>query len=425
MVYPTPGFVVRSTFLEFEEEEQVEEPAPLTRRGRSYSDTDITVKKTPASQFGSEELKMYCEMRKAETPADEYELKAIHEKLSQMFFSASIGVDSAHEQVCQIALRLANETSVMRDEASQTEASQPALQDADMSYDMETTEPDQLEPTSFSSSCDEMPETPIDQCTTVTLSNLPTEYSRHMLVQTLRKEGFARTYDFLFLPMDLRTRTGNGYALVNFHSHKDARKAIAHFEGFSRWSVASSQMCTAAWSKFIQGTDALIERHRNSPIMHEAVPEVYKPAMYDTTGNQVSFPEPTKRIRMPRLRRKAKHQNSAAESTAACHVHAGGASVADRSHGSARQAAGRERRKKANAAPSWNRDVNNDAWFVDLVASRFSGQAMPCDRRAPGQYCSKVESAHYGTPPELMGLGGCEPYNFVPPPGQLVWLMSN
>jgi hypothetical protein len=416
MVYPTPGFVVRQTFLEFEEEgEEVDEPAPLTRRPRSYSDTDLTVRKTSASQFGQEELRLYCEMRKEETPANEKALHAIHEKLSQ-FFNRT---DSIHEKVCQISLAFANEAKAIHEDVTET-----TLKEDAGSLDMDTRETERSEPTSFSSSCDDvcdesLPDRPLDQCTTLMLSGLPAEYTRVKLVQTLCQEGFVHMYDFAFVPMDLRTRTGNGFALVNFRSHSDACRALVHFDGFTRWSVESSQVCEASWSKFLQGTEALIERHRNSPIMHEAVPDVYKPAMYDSSGNEVAFPEPTKRIRMPRLRRKSKYQNDAAPS-----IHGnGGTTVAEKNNLSARQASGRERRKKANATPCSD-DAQNDAWFVDLVASRLHSQAMTCERVAPPLYCSKVDNALYGIP-DMMGLGGCDPYTFVPAPGQLVWLMSN
>jgi hypothetical protein len=45
-----------------------------------------------------------------------------------------------------------------------------------------------------------------------------------------------------------------------------------------------------------------VERLRNSPVMHERVPEVYKPALF-VNGLAVSFPAPTRRIRAPRGRR--------------------------------------------------------------------------------------------------------------------------
>jgi hypothetical protein len=419
MVYPTPGFIVRQTFLEFEEEGEVEEPAPLTRRERSYSDTELTVRQTSASQFGSEELRLYCEMRKADSPSDETALHAIHEKLSQMFFSVSAETDSIHEKVCQMSSALANETHAIHEEVSEI----PPQEDAG-SLDMDMAQTERSEPTSFSSSCDEsLADTPLDQCTTLMLSGLPPEYTRLKIVQTLCQEGFVHMYDFVFVPMDLRTRTGNGFALVNFRSNSDACRALVHFDGFTRWSVEGSQACEASWSKFLQGTEALIERHRNSPIMHEAVPDVYKPAMYDSSGNEVAFPEPTKRIRMPRLRRKSNYHNNASLECAPSSHGSCGTTVAERNTISARQASGRERRQKAKVT-SYIDDINNDAWFVDLVASRLHSQAMAYERVAPPLYCSKVDNALYGNP-EMMGLGGYDPFAFGPAPGQLVWLMSN
>jgi RNA recognition motif-containing protein len=147
---------------------------------------------------------------------------------------------------------------------------------------------------------------PLEQRTTVTLSNLPNDYTSVLLIETLADEGFQNTYDFVYLPMDLRTQTSNGYALVNFRLHEDASRVLAHFNGFKAWRVSSSMSCLPSWSQFIQGLPALIDRYRNSPIMHNAVPRIYKPSLFDTSGKPVQFPEPTKRIRMPRLRRKSK-----------------------------------------------------------------------------------------------------------------------
>merc|ERR1711916_258740 len=49
------------------------------------------------------------------------------------------------------------------------------------------------------------------------------------------------------------------------------------------------------------GVEDNIERYRNSPVMHEAVPAQYKPLLFDG-GVPVAFPAPTKSIRFPRLR---------------------------------------------------------------------------------------------------------------------------
>jgi len=49
----------------------------------------------------------------------------------------------------------------------------------------------------------------------------------------------------------------------------------------------------------LQGLEANIERYRNSPTMHELVPDAYRPMLF-VNGQQVAFPAPTKKIKPPR-----------------------------------------------------------------------------------------------------------------------------
>jgi len=53
-----------------------------------------------------------------------------------------------------------------------------------------------------------------------------------------------------------------------------------------------------------QGLPAHIDRYRNSPVMHESVEDEYKPAVFSPgTGDRAVFPPPTKKLRVPRIRR--------------------------------------------------------------------------------------------------------------------------
>jgi len=61
------------------------------------------------------------------------------------------------------------------------------------------------------------------------------------------------------------------------------------------------QRCHVRLNAPVQGLEDNIERYRNSPVMHEAVPAQYKPLLFDG-GVPVAFPAPTKSIRFPRLR---------------------------------------------------------------------------------------------------------------------------
>lgn len=375
MPYPTPGFVVRQTFLEFEPnsevQEEVQEPRSFHRRERAHSDTDLLSKVKAPSKFGSEELRIYCELRWAERQTTESTEEPAPD--SQFDVDESVAPTSA----------AASEPSVVTNTDSQSE--------------------------------DGLSNTPRDECTTVSLSNLPTDYSRVSLTETLDSEGFIGTYDFVFVPMDLRTRACNGTALINLHSNAEARRLIAHFGGFSAWGSHTpesranclNKTCEATWSRYTQGLAALLERYRNSPVMNDAVPDIYKPAVFGLCGKREDFPEPTKRVRMPRLRRKAalKHaqERDSAESADAVETLKADGIATWRNSGFYSGPSMAQRgcwSQKANIADTTSMPAARDAWFVDLVASRVNFQAAPCAAAAapsPGGCGLKAYSSPYSS----------------------------
>eukprot|EP00747_Dinoflagellata_sp_TGD_P191363 gnl/TRDRNA2_/TRDRNA2_54613_c0_seq1.p1 gnl/TRDRNA2_/TRDRNA2_54613_c0~~gnl/TRDRNA2_/TRDRNA2_54613_c0_seq1.p1 ORF type:complete len:329 (-),score=47.51 gnl/TRDRNA2_/TRDRNA2_54613_c0_seq1:217-1203(-) len=116
--------------------------------------------------------------------------------------------------------------------------------------------------------------------TTLLLRNLPANYSRDLLCNLLSCRGFAKQYDFVYIPMDFRSKSPFGYAFVNFVSPEAASRCYSLFHNFSEWDVQSEKVCEVSWSDFHQGLDAHIERYRSSPVMHESVPDEYKPAIF-------------------------------------------------------------------------------------------------------------------------------------------------
>mmetsp|Transcript_150384 Transcript_150384/g.288014 ORF Transcript_150384/g.288014 Transcript_150384/m.288014 type:complete len:452 (+) Transcript_150384:116-1471(+) len=138
--------------------------------------------------------------------------------------------------------------------------------------------------------------------TTIMLRNLPPEYTRDMMIELLDKEGFAGLYDFVYMPMNLRTKESFGYVFVDLVSPVVADQCRSRFQGFSKWSIPSEKVCDVLWSDEQQGLSANIERYRNSPVMHESVPEDCKPVVF-ANGYRMQFPPATKRLREPRIRR--------------------------------------------------------------------------------------------------------------------------
>merc|ERR1711971_1058543 len=129
--------------------------------------------------------------------------------------------------------------------------------------------------------------------------NIPNNYTRTMLVDLINAEGFEGKYDLVYLPIDFKNRVGLGYSFINFLDSDMAMRFQQHFAGFCSWSAQSDKICEVTWSDALQGTEAHIERYRNSPVMHESVPDECKPMLLKD-GERIPFPAPTKRIRAPR-----------------------------------------------------------------------------------------------------------------------------
>jgi hypothetical protein len=140
--------------------------------------------------------------------------------------------------------------------------------------------------------------------TTIIIRNLPKECTRDAMIQVLQSEGYGGSYDMVHVPVGFQDLTGLGHALVNFTDPAIAQAALLHFEGFSGLS-ASADLCQAGWSN-VQGLLAHVKRYRDSPMMHESIPDRFKPAMFKD-GVQVSFPEPTKQLKAPRIRHQKVH----------------------------------------------------------------------------------------------------------------------
>lgn len=126
------------------------------------------------------------------------------------------------------------------------------------------------------------------------------DISREMFTDLLNQAGCKARYNFVHMPADPKNIDGCRYVLVNFVSASDARAAKDNFQGLKS-PGPSGNFFDASWSKH-QGLTVLVERFRNSPIMHESAPDSAKPAMYED-GVRAAFPEPTKIIKMKKNKR--------------------------------------------------------------------------------------------------------------------------
>jgi len=140
--------------------------------------------------------------------------------------------------------------------------------------------------------------------TTVILKNLPENWKRNELVCLLEKEGFALSFDFVYVPVHFVSNSSFGYASINFHDIAEVQRFRTHFDGFTRWGPLA-EGCTkvgeVGWSFRLQGLTANVNRYRNSRMMHETMLDDLKPAVFKD-GKRVPFPPPTKALQVPRSR---------------------------------------------------------------------------------------------------------------------------
>jgi len=153
--------------------------------------------------------------------------------------------------------------------------------------------------------------------TTLMLRNLPNDYGRDDVLQMLEQDGFAKCFDFFYYPTDFKSRAGLGYAFVNFATHADAVRAWDHFQGFSGWEVRTRKVLEVSWAAPLQGLNAYVERYRNSPVMHESVPEEFRPLLF-IGGARTPFPGPTKKVRFPRWKVRSSGDKGRVATAAAC-----------------------------------------------------------------------------------------------------------
>merc|ERR1712224_342946 len=141
----------------------------------------------------------------------------------------------------------------------------------------------------------------LDDRTSVMVRNVPNSYTASNLIALLEAKGYRGKFDFAYLPIDFRSGVSLGYAFVNLISNLDAQQFVCDFDGFSNWSLESPKVCEVSWAHPYQGFEDHVGRYRNSPVMHNMMPDEYKPRVYQD-GFRVNFPEPTKHIRAPRMR---------------------------------------------------------------------------------------------------------------------------
>mmetsp|Transcript_31786 Transcript_31786/g.59762 ORF Transcript_31786/g.59762 Transcript_31786/m.59762 type:complete len:246 (+) Transcript_31786:43-780(+) len=138
-----------------------------------------------------------------------------------------------------------------------------------------------------------------EQWTTVMLRNLPPSFSRGRLIYLLAKQGFAGTYNFLYVPLCFKEKVSLCYAFINFINKAALSRFWKHFSGFQDWGIPSGQIGEVCWCARHQGLEEAVEYYRNTSVMHSSVPDECKPIIIHR-GIRVPFPLPTKNVKVPK-----------------------------------------------------------------------------------------------------------------------------
>uniref|UniRef100_A0ACD5XUV7 Uncharacterized protein n=1 Tax=Avena sativa TaxID=4498 RepID=A0ACD5XUV7_AVESA len=111
---------------------------------------------------------------------------------------------------------------------------------------------------------------PTSDKTSLMICNIPNSFVKRRFMAILdqhcaqennnpewRAVGFVRSeYDFLYLPIDFRTKYNKGYAFVNMTTATAARRLHAFLHGHSWAAIGSGKVCEVVHAD-IQGVDAL------------------------------------------------------------------------------------------------------------------------------------------------------------------------
>jgi hypothetical protein len=132
--------------------------------------------------------------------------------------------------------------------------------------------------------------------TTVMLKNIPNKYNQAQLMALVEEEeGFKGTIDFLYLPVDFRTRCNLGYSFINFIDAAATAKFYRHFHG-KKWEedngggrqqngnngdALSKKVAQVAYGR-VQGKDALLSHFKDAKFPNDD--EQWMPVVFEMDG---------------------------------------------------------------------------------------------------------------------------------------------
>merc|ERR1712232_621932 len=116
------------------------------------------------------------------------------------------------------------------------------------------------------------------------------KYLQDKLLEEIDSAGFSDTYDFFYLPMDVKNNANVGYAFVNFLDPKDFERFQEQFEGYNFKRAGSKKIATVN-AAIVQGF-----RQNMQNLMQKKVAQgQFKPIVV-RDGRRISFEEAAKML---------------------------------------------------------------------------------------------------------------------------------
>jgi len=135
---------------------------------------------------------------------------------------------------------------------------------------------------------------PLELRTTLLLRGVAPEASSADLLRLLDGGPFRGCYNFIYIPFDFRRLASVGYAVVNMVTSASATVALEQLDG----AMLRGRALRPEWSRSVQGLFALVEKYRNSSVMHPEIEARYKPLLFAGT-EQLPFPAPSHPLQHP------------------------------------------------------------------------------------------------------------------------------
>lgn len=130
--------------------------------------------------------------------------------------------------------------------------------------------------------------------TTLMLRNIPNRYSQQTLLREVNAKGFAGTYDFFYLPMDVQNRGNVGYAFFNFVQPEDVERFRCTFSDYP-FRLFSSRKVAVVSDAYVQGLEKNL-RHFENRLVTQARNEQYRPVVFEG-GVRLRFEDALAKLR--------------------------------------------------------------------------------------------------------------------------------